>query len=169
MSKIYLASSWRNTYQLQVLASLRDSGHEVYDFRNPAPGNNGFAWGDMDRRWETWEPAEFRSALQHPVAQSGFALDYGAMKWADTGVLLLPSGRSAHIEAGYFNGAGKPLHVLMMEPQEPELMYLMATAIHLTVPELLNALAPAKTSWCGGPLPWCEGGEPGCRVNHYAG
>lgn len=141
--KIYLASSWRNPYQPQVLALLREAGHEVYDFRNPEPGNNGFAWGDMDRRWQEWEPSEYREALQHPIAQDGFALDYGAMRWADTGVLLLPSGRSAHIEAGYFNGAGKELHILLLEPQEPELMYLMATGIHLNDDELIKALGDA--------------------------
>jgi hypothetical protein len=36
IEKIYLASSWRNTYQPDVLAQLREQ-FEVYDFRNPAP------------------------------------------------------------------------------------------------------------------------------------
>jgi hypothetical protein len=139
--RIYVASSWRNPHQPLVVASLRDAGHEVYDFRNPAPGNNGFAWGDMDRRWQEWEPKEYRDALAHPVAQKGFGLDYGAMEWADTGVLVLPSGRSAHIEAGYFNGIGKYLYILLLEPQEPELMYLMADRICLSVPELLAELS----------------------------
>ena len=140
VQRIYLASSWRNSYQPAVLEALRESGFEVYDFRNPAPGNNGFAWSDIDRRWESWEPSEYRDALSCPISQAGFALDYGAMKWADTGVLLLPSGRSAHIEAGYFNGARKHLYILMLEPQEPELMYLMATRICLSVSELLTDL-----------------------------
>lgn len=49
---------------------------------------------------------------------------------------LLPSGRSAHIEAGYFVGARKPLHILLTTEQEPELMYLMATSISRNVAEL---------------------------------
>lgn len=46
--KIYLASSWRNQYQAEVLASLRGAGFEVYDFKNPAPGNVGFSWKQID-------------------------------------------------------------------------------------------------------------------------
>jgi len=49
------------------------------------------------------------------------------MRKADVCVLLLPSGRSAHLEAGYFVGAGKHLFVLLADSaQEPELMYKMA-------------------------------------------
>lgn len=36
--KIYVASSWRNQYQPEVVATLRAVGHEVYDFKNPRPG-----------------------------------------------------------------------------------------------------------------------------------
>ena len=35
MPKIYVASSWRNPYQPEVVAALKKAGHEVYDFRNP--------------------------------------------------------------------------------------------------------------------------------------
>jgi hypothetical protein len=34
--KIYLASSWRNERQPELVRILREAGHEVYDFRNPA-------------------------------------------------------------------------------------------------------------------------------------
>ena len=36
--KIYVASSWRNVYYPDVVAKLRKTGHEVYDFRNPPSG-----------------------------------------------------------------------------------------------------------------------------------
>ena len=38
MARIYVASSWRNKYQPEVVAALRKAGHEVYDFRNPKDG-----------------------------------------------------------------------------------------------------------------------------------
>lgn len=41
---IYVASSWRNLLQPGIVVALRRCGHDVYDFRNPAPGNKGFAW-----------------------------------------------------------------------------------------------------------------------------
>lgn len=145
--KIYLASSWRNDLQPDVVACLRAEGHEVYDFRNPTVGYlnpnelaHGFHWSEIDPDWQTWRPARYREALQHPLSQQGFLSDWQAMEWADTGVLLLPSGRSAHLEAGYFVGASKPLYILMLNRQEPELMYRMAASISLNVDELLAAL-----------------------------
>lgn len=33
--KIYVASSWRNSYYPDVVNKLRATGHDVYDFRNP--------------------------------------------------------------------------------------------------------------------------------------
>ena len=136
MARIYLASSWRNPRHQGVVRALREAGHEVYDFRNP-PGRTGFQWSHIDPAWQQWTAAEFRQALTHPVAELGYGADRGGMHWADTGVLLLPCGRSAHLEAGYFVGAGKPLHILLSEEQEPELMYCMATSICLDLTELL--------------------------------
>ena len=37
--RIYVASSWRNTIHPSVVAALRKDGHDVYDFKNPAPGD----------------------------------------------------------------------------------------------------------------------------------
>jgi hypothetical protein len=45
--------------------------------------------------------------LSHPAAEDGFALDMGALEWCDACVLVLPCGRSAHLEAGWAAGAGK--------------------------------------------------------------
>ena len=50
--KLYVASSWRNLNQPTVVELLRKCGHEVYDFRNPAPGDNGFHWEEIDPDWE---------------------------------------------------------------------------------------------------------------------
>ncbi len=139
--RIYVASSWRNVYQPDVVKALRNANHLVYDFRHPEPGNTGFQWSEIDPNWQQWTNQQYIKALSHPIAEKGFALDYSAMQWADTGVLLLPSGRSAHIEAGYFNGARKPLHILLaQEPMQPELMYLMATSISRSIAELVHRL-----------------------------
>lgn len=138
--KLYVASSWRNPWQPAVVALLRRAGHDVYDFRHPPGGDHlGFSWSDVDPEWMTWGVEEYVAALEHPIAVAGFESDFAAMQWADAGVLVLPSGRSAHLEAGYFVGAGKPLYVLldpaefaagspMQSPHSRiELMYRMAT------------------------------------------
>ena len=138
--KIYVASSWRNTYQPGVVEALLGDGHAVYDFRNPPHGRGGFHWGDIDPKWQTWTTAQYRAMLDSPLAIEGYTQDKSGMQWADTGVLVLPCGRSAHLEAGYFAGAAKPLFVYIPEKIEPELMYGMATKICISMDELLMCL-----------------------------
>lgn len=125
-----------------VVNALRELGHEVYDFRNPRPGDRGFAWSDIDPDWLAWRPRPFREALNHPIAVAGFRSDFDAMRWADTFVLLLPCGRSAHLEAGWAIGAGKPTAILLHEDGfEPELMYRMASLIACEIEEVADWLS----------------------------
>ena len=141
--KIYVASSWRNLLQPGIVVSLRSLGLEVYDFRNPIPDNHGFSWRSIHPDWERWTPAQWRDALSHPISQDGYALDRGGMDWADACVLVLPCGRSAHLEAGFMAGQGKPVYTLLMEPQEPELMSLLLGPpehICISMGELFDAL-----------------------------
>jgi hypothetical protein len=140
VSRIYLASSWRNERQPAVVALLRGAGHEVYDFRNPRPGQPGFRWSEVDPGWQEFSPEAFRAALAHPSAVRGYARDFDAMQWADTCVLLLPCGRSAHLEAGWFAGAGRRLVIMLAPGQEPDLMYKLASTICVTEQELLAAV-----------------------------
>lgn len=149
--RIYLASSWRNPFQQDTVGILRAAGHEVYDFQHPPGGDQpGFSWSEVDPDWHGWTADQYVQALQHPVAQAGFRSDYDAMRWADTFVLLLPCGKSAHLEAGWAVGAGKPLHVLLdpdafgphaVDPTaNADLMYLLATAVHTNASQLVLAL-----------------------------
>lgn len=140
VQRLYVASSWRNELQPGVVQSLRAEGFHVYDFRHPAPGNDGFAWSEIDPAWQAWTQEHFRSALEHPIAVKGFSLDFGAMKDSDACVLVLPSGRSAHLEAGWFVGNGRPCFVLQTGPLEPELMYAMVTAICVSIEEVIAGL-----------------------------
>lgn len=137
---IYVATSWRNLLQPDIVVALRKCGHTVYDFRNPAPGVKGFAWSDIDPAWETWTAAQYRDALQHPISKRGYELDLNALKACDACVLVLPSGRSASWEMGYAVGAGKDAYVVMLDKAEPELMYRDANII-TTMDELTDTFA----------------------------
>lgn len=139
---IYVASSWRNPSQPEVVTRLRNAGHEVYDFRNPAPDNTGFSWRDVDPDWQKWTPAEFCEGLNHPVAARGFGYDMDALDAADAVVLVMPCGRSAHLELGYAAGAGKRTAILLSEG-EPELMYLMVDRLFHSLNDLVH--------WCETP------------------
>lgn len=146
--KVYLASSWRNPYQQAMVAYLRFHGHEVYDFKNP-PNGTGFGWNQLGKgEPEDWSMKDFRDALQVPRAQEGFYSDFNAMQWADAIVLLLPCGRSAHLELGWAAGAGKLSIVVLDEDRfEPELMYLMADYICLDRDECIKVLQQESGFW----------------------
>ncbi|MEO5915580.1 MAG: hypothetical protein ABIS50_15205 [Luteolibacter sp.] len=139
--KIYVASSWRNPHQAAVVAALQAAGHMVYDFKNPRPGNVGFSWSEIDPNWLQWTAAEYVAALDHPIAKGGFASDMNAMKWADTFLLVLPCGRSAHLELGWACGQGKQTLVLTRDGEEPELMAKMCDHICTSLQEAMDILA----------------------------
>ena len=140
MAKVYVASSWRNAYQPEVVTRLREAGHEVYDFRNPKDNPGGFLWSDVGEDWQEWSVGVYIRNLDHPVAEKGFKADLDAMLWADTCVLVLPCGRSAHAEAGWFAGRGLKTVVYIPEKQEPELMYKIFDKVVGSMDNLLEAL-----------------------------
>ncbi len=136
--KIYVASSWRNPIQPSIVEALRKAGHLVYDFRNPSQNDVGFSWSQIDEKWIEWTPSQWRDALKHPIAQKGYSNDYNGMVWADACVMVMPCGRSAHLEAGWFAGMGKSVFPLVIDKAEPDLMYKLFDAeISTTVAELL--------------------------------
>lgn len=139
--RVYVASSWRNTLQPGVVARLRESGHEVYDFRNPAPGNHGFQWRQAHPEPPPWSAATTREVLQHPVAERGYSFDRDAMEWADACVMVQPCGRSAFEEFGWFAGRGKLAIALLADAQEPELMVKLGTCVCISIEEVLTELA----------------------------
>lgn len=140
MARVYVASSWRNSYQPQVVRSLREAGHEVFDFRNPPHGRGGFRWSDVDPGYEGWSVRQYIEGLSSEVAKDGFENDLAAMLWADVCVLVLPCGRSAHAEAGWMKGRGKKTIVYMPEKQEAELMYRLFDGVVDSMEDLLGAI-----------------------------
>ncbi len=142
--KIYVASSWRNIYQQEVVRILREIGHEVYDFKFPPNGRKGFAWSDIDENWEKWTTEQYKEALNHPLAIEGFDSDFDGMRWADLCVMVLPCGRSANTEAGWMKGSGKDVHIFSPTTHEPELMYKIYDSIISGFDELRHVFADHK-------------------------
>jgi hypothetical protein len=123
---------------------LRERGHLVYDFRNPRPGDNGFHWSEIDPNWKTWSPEQYRAALEHPIAASGFSSDMKALDTSAATVLVLPCGRSAHLELGWAVGKGQKTAILMRpEGFEPELMYSMVGMVSSDLNEIAAFLERA--------------------------
>ncbi len=141
--KVYVATSWRNEYQPGVVDALRKARHEVYDFRNPRDGDNGFHWSEIDPEWKLWTPPRYREHLKHPIANAGFKSDMDALRWCDAVVAVQPFGRSASLELGWAAGAGK-LTILLLADGEPELMVKMCDHICINMHEVEAILAVAE-------------------------
>lgn len=109
--RIYVASSQRNVLQPGIVVVLRKIGHEVYDFRAPAPGQAGFGWSTIDPAWRSWTPQEYREGLKHRFAEIGHTHNMAALRRCEACVLVRPCGRSAPWELGYAMGQGKPGYV----------------------------------------------------------
>lgn len=144
---VYVASSWRCQMQPAVIEILRAAKIPAYDFRNPE-GGTGFSWGEVMPSFDIDEQLadadEYIAALDHPRSIDGFDSDFAAMVKADTFVLVLPCGRSAHLELGWAVGAGKRTAILLDAGDNglvtPELMYKMVDHISTSVFDLLGWL-----------------------------
>lgn len=92
---------------------------------NVRSGSSGMATPSATKpKGSDWEQVdEYLRMVQHPRAIEGYESDLAAMQRADTFVMVLPCGKSAHLELGYAWGAGKRTAILLEDPVEPELMY----------------------------------------------
>ena len=87
------------------------------------------------------DPEKYREELNNnPLAVKQLQNDIEAMKSCDACVLVLPCGRSAHTEAGWFAGSRKKIVVYIPCKQEPELMYGLFDGVATTIEEVVDIL-----------------------------
>lgn len=137
MMKLYLIGSLRNPAVPLLGNKLRQSGFDVFD--------DWYAAGEKaDDAWQAYEQDRghtFAQALRGFAAQHVFGFDYHHLKQADIGVLVMPAGKSGHIEAGYLVGQGKPVYVLLPgEPERFDVMYKFFAGVFCDKDDLLVAL-----------------------------
>lgn len=142
--KVYVASSFRNVRQPEIVQVLRDHNFDVYNFRDSA--NSAFHWSHIDPSWQDWTPQRCREALDHELAVKAFASDKAAMETADVCVLVQPCGRSAHLEAGWFAAQPYKHLVILLADGDPETMFKLADAICVSPGELLEALEKIRAA-----------------------
>jgi|SRR3990172_9499701 len=130
---IYLIGSLRNPEVPKVAAYLRSLGHEVID--------DWYAAGpEADDYWQKYEQSRgrtYREALHGLHAAHVFHFDDHHLTRADVGVLLLPAGRSCHIEFGVIRGQKKPGYIVLGGNYDRfDVMYRYATGVVERVEEL---------------------------------
>src|SRR5690606_11273603 len=136
--KIYLIGSLRNEQVPLTANKLREAGYEVFD--------DWFAAGpEADDYWKEYEirrGRSYREALSGHAARHVFNFDRHHLDDCDAAVLLLPAGKSGHLELGYVIGKGKPGYILLEEGAYPrwDVMYGFATGVFESVEELVVAI-----------------------------
>ncbi len=111
--KIYLASSWKNkTYVMLIRDYLKLFGHSVDCFCDATGGRISFNWSEIPEIDKKLEDCDARDMLKNQMVIDAFNEDKKMIEWADICILILPSGNSAHLEAGYAKGIGKYLYIL---------------------------------------------------------
>lgn len=144
MFDVYLASSWRNPHFEYIYEILTAHGLNVYNFKNPSKKLRGFSWDKVQPNWRDQNTNGFIEMLKHPIAVEGFNSDFNAMRESKIFIMPIPCGRSAHLEAGWAIGQGKPTAILMNNNDafEPELMYKLTDNLFI---EILPCVEWAKS------------------------
>ena len=139
---IYLIGSLRNPKVPEIAKRLRQEGIEVFA--------EWFAAGpEADDYWKAYEQSQgysYIEALSRPAAKNVFAFDRTNLDRSSTVVLVLPAGRSGHLELGYGIGSGKPGYILLDDPDRWDVMYQFATGIYADLDILVKELKKNESS-----------------------
>ena len=134
---IYLIGSLRNPKIPELANTLRYRGFDVFDdWYGAGP--------EADDHWRALQKHHGRSyqqALKGPAAQHVFRFDKLHIDKSDTVVLVMPAGKSGHLEFGYAIGTGKRGFVYFdAEPERWDVMYCFANDVVFGEEELLKCL-----------------------------
>jgi len=134
--KVYLIGSLRNPEVPKVANKIRSIGFDVFD--------DWFAAGpEADDKWRDYEKARgrtFTEALKGLAADHIFRFDLHHLDECDIAVLLMPAGKSGHIELGYAVGIGKIGYIVLDNPERWDVMYKFAQGVFNSTEELLAEL-----------------------------
>lgn len=138
MASIYLIGSLRNPKVPEFAAKLRAAGHDVFD--------DWYAAGpEADDYWQKYEQTKgnnYKQGLAGYSADHVFQFDKKHLDRCDTAVLILPAGKSGHLELGYAIGKGKNGYILFdgKMPDRWDVMYLFAKEVYYDIEDLLKEL-----------------------------
>jgi hypothetical protein len=135
---IYLVGSLRNPRVPVVAETLRAAGHTVFDDWYAAGPEADDYW----QKYETERGRTYAEALDSYHAWHVFDFDRHHLNRCDSAVMLMPAGKSGHLELGYMIGSGKPGWILF-EPPYPErfdVMYRFANRVVFDLNSLVEAI-----------------------------
>jgi hypothetical protein len=137
MRSIYLIGSLRNPEVPEIAKAIRKAGHDCFD--------DWYAAGpEADDYWRTYEKDKgntYKQALAGYAANHVWEYDHFHLDRCDTALLVLPAGKSGHLELGYSIGAGKTGIIRLDKDYDRwDVMYRFAQDVCENLDEVLEAL-----------------------------
>lgn len=134
--KVYVVGALRNPAVTLIAQRLRDVlDCEVFDDWHAAHP-------DADDQWRSYELDRGRSypeALQSYAGQNVFQFDKKHLNESTHGLLVLPAGRSGHLELGYLAGRGAATAILLDKDYDRwDVMYAFAELVTDDIEEVFS-------------------------------
>jgi hypothetical protein len=137
IKSIYIIGSLRNLAITQFANELQAQGFDAFaDWMAAGPEAD-----DYLRDYCKERGLNYKQTLQSYAARHVYEFDLAHIKRCDAAVMVMPAGRSGHMELGFVRGLGKPGYILFDEiPQRIDVMYQFATDIFFSKEELFAEL-----------------------------
>lgn len=138
--QIYLIGSLRNPAITSLGNALRKEGFSIFDDWMAAGPEADDYW----QKYETERGRSYEEALEGEAAKNVFDFDKRHLDESEAAVLILPAGKSGHLELGYMAGCKKWTAILFDKvPDRYDVMYQFANARCFSFDQLLKALKDA--------------------------
>jgi len=137
--KIYVIGSLRNPAIPQFANELTVLGFDAFaDWYAAGPEAD-----DYLRDYAKARGWDYKQTLQSAAAANIFYFDKDHLDRSDIAIMLMPAGKSGHLELGYARGKGKLTFILFDKiPERVDVMYQFADEIFFTKQELFERLKP---------------------------
>jgi hypothetical protein len=144
--KIYVIGSLRNPEVPKIATKIREAGYEVFDdWYSAGP--------EADDMWRTYEKNErghtYAQALEGYAAKHVFEFDKHHLGTAYAVILVLPAGKSGHLELGWAIGKGKRGYILLDDPERWDVMYQFADVVTDKLDVIVTDLNNEKERYYG--------------------
>lgn len=132
----FVSGRWRNRDNvLDLTRKIREKGYSVYCFLEASHSIHRVN-DNPEQSMQEFEKLDWRN---DPYVKEVFNNDMTGEKNSETFVMLLPVGKSCHIEAGVAYGLGKKC-IMIGEQKEAESLYLIFKEVYQTVEEFLKTI-----------------------------
>lgn len=133
--EVYVIGSLRNKEIPKIASDLRGLGLDVFDDWYSA----GPEADDYLRDYYRDRGLSYSEVLKSYSARHIFEFDKKHLDRCDCAVMVMPAGKSGHLELGYVIGRGKPGYILMDgEPERVDIMHQFATKVFMDKEEMLE-------------------------------